>query len=121
MKTESWVSALLICLLTVQVVLLGLLLLCISIIGQQTQALYNLFGEGSKWLLVILVVLLVFSIGSTTVVVADLALQGGFNIMGDCDPYWVGCCGLGGSEMLIFYNCPDPQPDYTVCTGSCPN
>lgn len=47
MKTESWVSALLICLLTVQVVLLGLLLLRISIIGQQTQALYNLFGVGT--------------------------------------------------------------------------
>jgi len=47
MKTESWVSALLICLLTVQVVLLGLLLLRISIIGQQTQALYNLSGVGT--------------------------------------------------------------------------
>jgi len=47
MKTEGWISALLICLLTVQVVLLGLLLLRISIIGQQTQALYNLFGVGT--------------------------------------------------------------------------
>jgi protein-disulfide isomerase len=43
MKTENWALTLLICLLVVQEVLLGLLLLRINIIGQQTQALYNLF------------------------------------------------------------------------------
>lgn len=73
--------------------------------------------KGGKWLLVILVVLLVSSMGLTTVAVADLVLQS--NLDGACDYYWYGhCCGPTGGQMLYHVDCNGNW--HTECTGVCP-
>ena len=73
--------------------------------------------KGSKWLLVVLVALLVFSIGLTAVAAADLALRP--NLDGPCEYYWYGhCCGPTGEQMLYDVDCNGQWSKR--CEGICP-